>query len=125
MSDKVVHYIVQVVAKTGHEKKVAQFYKELKPLLDEAKGFRGRKMFQGRMGVMAEAVRKVYSPEELAKHAEPPHEHPGTQFVIIEEWDSEDERIRFSKSVQGKRTPELIPHLLPEHSHEFFEDLGD
>ena len=118
------NYVVQVVAKPGHEKEVTQFYQDLEPLLREAKGFRGRKMFRGQTGAMAAAVKKLYTEEELAKHAEPPHEHPGTQFVIIEEWDSVDDRMLFSKNVQGPRTPNLLPHLLPEHSHEFFEDIS-
>ena len=118
------HYIVQVVAKPGHDKQVTQFYKDLEPLLQKAKGFRSRRVFRGQMGTMAEAVQKVYTQEELAKHAEPPHEHPGTQFVVVEEWDSVEARMQFSKSVQGKRTPELIPHLLPEHRHEFFEEIS-
>jgi len=118
------NYIVQVVAKPHHEQEVAQFYADLEPLLREAKGFKGRQMFQGRPGTMAAAVRAMYSEEELAKHAEPPHEHPGTQFVVIEHWDSVDDRMQFSKNVQASRTKQLIPHLLPNHSHEFFEDIS-
>jgi heme-degrading monooxygenase HmoA len=118
------NYIVQVVARAGHENEVTQFYADLEPALREAKGFRGRKVYRGQMGTMAKAVRSLYSAEELAKHAEPPHEHPGTQFVIVEQWDSVDDRMQFSKNVQSARTKELIPHLLPDHSHEFFEEVS-
>ena len=120
------NYIVQVTAKSGHEQAVTQFYADLGSLLKEAKGFRGRKMYRGQTGTMAAAVRSRLSEEELAKHPEPPHEHPGTQFVIVEQWDSVDDRMQFSMNVQAARTKELIPHLLPEHSHEFFEEIpGD
>jgi len=118
------NYVVQVSAKPGHEEEVTKFYQDLEPLLKEAKGFRGRQMLRGQMGTMAAAVKARLSKEELAKHAEPPHEHPGTQFVIIETWDSIDDRMQFSMNVQAARTKELIPHLLPDHSHEFFEDIS-
>ena len=118
------NYIVQVVAKPGHEEGVTKFYQDLEPLLREAQGFRGRQMFRGQTGTMAAAVRARYTEEELAKHAEPPHEHPGTQFVIIETWDSIDDRMDFSMNVQAGRTKDLLEHLLPEHSHEFFEDIS-
>jgi len=118
------NYVVQVSAKPGHEEEVTKFYQDLEPLLKEAKGFRGRKMFRAQTGTMAAAVRARSTEEELAKHAEPPHEHPGTQFVIVESWDSIDDRMQFSMSVQAPRTRDLIPHLLPDHSHEFFEDIS-
>jgi hypothetical protein len=72
---------------------------------------------------MAAAVKKVYTAEELAQHAEPPHEDPGTMFIVVENWDSVDHRIAFGKK-NGKRNMELIPHLLPEHSHEFYDDFS-
>ena len=71
---------------------------------------------------MATAIRKLYSPEELAKHAEPPHDDPGVQLVMIEQWDSIEERILFSKNVVAGRQKEIFPYLLPNHSHEFYED---
>ena len=81
-------------------------------------------MFRGQTGAMSAAVRKLYTEEELAKHAEPPHEDTGTQFVIVEAWDSIDDRMLFSKHVQGPRTKDLLGHLMPQHSHEFFEDIS-
>ncbi len=71
---------------------------------------------------MAEAVKQVYTEEELSKHAEPPHEDPGTLFVIVEQWESIDQRIAFGKQ-SGHRNTELIPHLLPAHGHEFFDEF--
>jgi hypothetical protein len=74
---------------------------------------------------MAEAVFRLYPPEELANHREPPHAAPkGVHFVIIESWDSVDDRLNFSRGVSGDRMRELIPHLEPEHSHEFYEDVS-
>ena len=119
------NYIVQVTSKPGHEEPVTQFYHELGPLLSEAKGFRSRKIYRGQTGRMAEGVKSIYTAEELAKHAEPPHEHPGTAFVIVEQWDSLEDRMRFGKDVQGALTPKLIEHLMPNHGHEFFEDVSD
>lgn len=118
------NYIVQVVAKPGHEEPVTRFYQDLEPLLREAKGFRTRKIFRGQTGAMAAAVKKLYTEEELAQHAEPPHEDTGTQFVIIEAWDSVEDRILFGKHVQAPRMRDLIEHLMPQHGHEFFEDVS-
>ena len=118
-------YIVAVKSKPGHEKSVAQFYQSLGPLLASAQGFRSRKIHQAQNGTMAEGVGKLYTAEELARHAEPPHEDQGTQFIVVETWDSVEERLLFSKNVQGGRTKDLLPHLLPEHSHEFYEDITE
>ncbi len=117
-------YIVNVIAKPGHDEQVAQFYQDMEPLYEGAKGFRGRRIFQAKTGTMAEAVYRHYSAEDLAQHAEPPHEDPGTQFILIEEWDSIDERILFLKGLASGRNRDLIPHLLPQHSHEFYEDIS-
>lgn len=117
-------YIVNVTAKPGHEEQVAQFYRDMEPLYADAQGFRGRKIFQAKTGTMAEAVYRHYTKEELSRHAEPPHEDTGTPFIVIEQWDSVDERILFSKSLASGRNRDLIPHLLPQHSHEFYEDIS-
>ena len=86
-----------------------------------ARGYRGRKILRARTGTMAAAVRKVVSAEEAARH--PEHEAKGTHFVMVEQWDSVDERIAFSRGAAAGRTRDLIPHILPEHSHEFYEDV--
>ena len=117
-------YIVNVTAKPGHDEQVARFYRDMEALYKDAAGFRGRKIYQAKTGTMAEAVHRIYTAEELAQHAEPPHEDPGTQFIIIEEWDSIDDRMHFSKNLAGGRNRDLIPHLLPEHSHEFYDDIS-
>jgi hypothetical protein len=45
------------------------------------------------------------------------------QFVMIEEWDSVADRVAFSRGASAARNKELFPHLLPAHSHEFYEDM--
>jgi len=118
-----VNYIVTGFATPGHADEVTRFYQDLEPLMKEAKGYRGRQLFRAQTGAMAEGVRKIYTPEELAGHAEPPHEDPGTQFIMLEQWDSMEDRLLFSKNVAGGRNRDLIPHLLPNHSHEFYDDI--
>ena len=116
------NYIVSIFIKKGHEDDVVRFYQNLEPKLKEAPGYRGREIFLAKPGTMVAAVKKIYTAEELAKHAEPPHEDPGVQLIVIEHWDSVDERMTFSKTLDSSRQREIIPHLMPNHSHEFFED---
>lgn len=118
-------YIVTLLAKTGHEEEVARFYQDMEPLLKEAQGYRGRKIFKARPGTMAAAVHKLYPPEELEGHPEHGHEDKGVMFVMIEEWDSIDDRMEFSRSMSGDRQKQLIPLLLPNHSHEFYQDVTE
>ncbi len=117
-------FIITIMAKPGHEEEVTRFYQDLKEASKGAKGLRERKMFRARTGVMAEAVKKIYTPEELAAHPEPPHADAGTQFVIVEVWDSIDDRMLNSKNTETeKRVKNLVPHLLPLHSHEFYQEI--
>jgi quinol monooxygenase YgiN len=115
-------FIVTVFAKPGHEEDVAKFYRELEELNDQAEGFNGRQILQAKNGTMVESVLRHYTKEELKAHAEaaPPE---GTQFIIIEQWESVDQRTQFSKNAGGGRNAQLFPHLLPEHSHEFYRDI--
>ena len=117
-------YIVTLMVKPGHEDDVAKFYQAMEPEMKEAPGYRGRKIYKANTGRMAEEVHKLYSAEELAKHAEPPHGDDGTRFIMVEQWDSVRERMEFSESVAGGRQKDLIPHLLPDHSHEFYHDIS-
>ena len=118
-------YITTVLAKPGSADEVGYFYQGLGSILKEADGFHDRKIFRAQTGMMADAVRKIYTPEELAAHPEPPHEDPGVQFIIIETWDSVEKRILFMKNVVGARSKNLIPHLLPGYSQEFYEDITE
>ena len=67
--------------------------------------------------------RRGWSPEELAKDPEPPHGPQGTDFIVIEYWDSVDDRMTFAKQRTGKS--DFVTHLEPDHSHEFFRQISD
>lgn len=116
-------YIATVTAKPGSENEVADFYLGLGPQYEGALGFKDRQILQARNGTMVEAVKRIRTAEELADHPADA-EHPGTHFIIIEQWDSVDDRINFSRSLDKSRSAKLFPHLLPEHSHEFYKDVS-
>jgi heme-degrading monooxygenase HmoA len=116
-------YIATLYAKHGHEAEVTRFYQEMEPMLKAAKGFRGRQLLRAEPGAMFSVVKSYLSAEELASNREPPHAE-GVHFVIIEHWDSRDDRVRFSRGQDKARTKSLIPHLLPQHTHEFYEDVS-
>lgn len=116
-------FIIQITAQPGHDDEVTHFFADAEAVMSQADGFIGRRLYRARTGTMVEAVMKVYTAEELAEHAEPPHEDPGTIFIIIEEWESVDKRIAYGKA-NGDRNKDLIPHLLPEHSHEFYDEFS-
>jgi hypothetical protein len=42
---------------------------------------------------------------------------------MVEQWDSVADRVAFSMGVARGRNKDLFPHLLPQHSHEFYEDV--
>ena len=44
-------------------------------------------------------------------------------FVMIEEWESIQDRINFGRSMSKEHHMKVIPYLLPNHSHEFYEAL--
>lgn len=118
-----VTYVATVWAKPGQENEVTRFYQDLEPLMREAKGFRGRRILRASTGVFAEAIRRTMPAGAPAGgHAEP-RDPAGTHFVMIEQWDSVDERIAFSRGAASGRNKQLFPHILPEHSHEFYEDV--
>ncbi len=117
-----VTYIATVWAKPGHENDVTRFYQGMESLMREAKGYRGRKILRARTGTMVTAIRKVVSAEELARHPEPAVK--GTHFIMVEEWDSVEDRIAFARGISATRGKELFPFILPDHSHEFYEDVS-
>ena len=117
-----ITYVASLFAKPGHELAVTKFYQDLEPLMREAPGYRGRKILRARPGTMEAEVRRVTPPEELKGHA---HEEgpAGVQFVMVEQWDSVADRVAFSRGASRARNKDLFPHLLPQHSHEFYEDV--
>ena len=117
-------FIITIMAKPGHEAQVTRFYESLREKSKNAKGLIDRKMFRARTGLMAEEVKKIYTPEQLAAHPEPPHADAGTQFVIMEVWESIEDRMLNSKNSETEsRIKDLVPHLLPDHSHEFYQEI--
>ena len=115
-------YIVTIYAKEDHADDVEQYYKGLQPLYEEAQGFIERKIFRAKTGAMVEAVSQTYSEEELANTPEEDHDH-GEHFVMIEEWDSIQDRINFGRSLSKEHHMKVIPFLLPNHSHEFYKGI--
>lgn len=117
-----ITYVAILFAKPGHELAVTKFYQDLEPLMREAPGFRGRRILRARPGVMEAEVRRITPPEELKGHA---HEEgpAGVQFVMVEQWDSVADRVAFSRGASRARNKDLFPHILPQHSHEFYEDV--
>ena len=63
-------YITTIFAKHGHEDQVTEFYRDQKEALTNAKGYRGWQIFRARPGTMVEAVKKVLTEEEIARHSE-------------------------------------------------------
>ena len=124
-----ISFIVSVTAKDGHEDQVADFYRGIGELQSKAPGFGGRHIYRARTGAMVKAVLAGMSEEDRDKHSAGGHgghgDHAteGTQFVIIEQWASIDDRMAFASGAAASRTKELVPHLLPVHSHEFFEEV--
>ena len=117
-----VTYVASLYAKPGHELEVTKFYQDLEPLMKAAPGFRGRKILRARPGTMEAEVRRVTPPDQLKGHA---HEGgpAGVHFIMVEQWDSVADRVAFSRGASAARNKELFPHLLPQHSHEFYEDV--
>jgi len=117
-----VTFITCIYAKPGRELAVTQFYQDQAQALNDAKGYRSRQILRARPGTVEAELRRVMPPEQLKGSHE--HEGPaGVHFVIIEHWDSVQERVAFTRTIAGDRGKGLFPHLLPEHSHEFSEDV--
>lgn len=117
-------YIATLWAKHGAEGDVARFYQEMDEQLRAAPGFRGRQIFRAQPGRMFEIVKNYISEEELANANERPHPE-GVHFVMIEQWDDAEDRVKFSRSLDKARSAKLYPNLLPQHTHEFYEEITD
>jgi hypothetical protein len=117
-----VTYVACIYAKPGHELEVTKFYQDLEPLLKAARGYHGRRILRARPGTMEAEVRRVTPPEQLKGHG---HEGgpEGVHFIMVEQWDSVADRVAFSRGASAGRSKDLFPHILPQHSHEFYEDV--
>lgn len=116
-------YIATLYARHGHEDEVTQFYQAMQPLLEAAAGFRSRQLLRAEPGAMFAAVRPYLTDEDMARNPEAPQPQ-GVHFVIIEHWDSRDDRVRFSRGLDKERSKGLYPFLLPQHTHEFYVDVS-
>jgi hypothetical protein len=117
------NFVVTFTAKPGKEDVISKFYTDLEPEYAAAKGFHGRQILRARPGTMADALRKVMTEEQMAQHPAPPDDG-SVHFVIIEKWDSIEDRMAFSATQDKSRNAELFPNLLPEHSHEYYTDIS-
>ena len=116
------NFVVTFSALPGKEDFISDFYPALQPEYDAAKGFRGRQILRARPGTMADALRKVMTPEQMAQHPEP-EDDGSIHFIIIEKWDSIEDRMAFSATQDKSRNAQLFPNLKPAHSHEYYTDI--
>jgi len=117
-------YIATLMAKHGAEDDVTSFYQDMDEQMRAAPGFIGRKIYRAEPGRMFEIVKNYVSAEELAAANERPHPE-GVHFVMVEQWETAEDRVRFSRSLDKARSARLYPHLLPQHTHEFYDDVTD
>ena len=116
-------FITTFTAQPGKEDVVSDFYTSLDAEYENAKGFHGRQVFRARPGAMFDAVSKVMTPEQIASHPAP--EMDGSvHFVIVEQWDSIEDRMAFSATQDKSRNAGLFPNLKPEHTHEYYDRLA-
>lgn len=117
------NFVITFSAKPGKEDAVSQFYLNMQPAYEKAKGFRGRQIFRARPGAMANELRKVMTAEQMAQHPHP-HDDGCVHFIIIEKWDSIADRMAFSATLDKSRNAELFPNLMPQHTHEYYTDIS-
>lgn len=115
-------YVATLYAKHGSEEEVTRFYQDMEPQLRAAQGYKGRHLLRAKPGTMFNIVKQYLTPEQLAKNPEGPHAD-GVQFISVEMWETAEDRVRFSRGQDKARNAALYPHLLPQHSHEFYEDV--
>ena len=114
--------VVRITAKAGMEDKVEQFYLGQQAEYDAAEGFIDRTILKARNGAMLESIRSRMTPEQMAKHPAPePEGEQGTEFLLIERWESIDSRMTFTMSLSKERNAELFPYLLPQHASEYYD----
>lgn len=115
-------YILNVMAKRGHENEVTELFTARQEQLEQADGFQSVTVYRARDGLFVHTVRQVYTQEELDQMANQEQPGPdGIHFMIHETWESPEQRVRFSRANERQFLGQLVPHLLPEHSHEFYD----
>ena len=115
-------YILNVIAKRGHENAVTDLFESLQEQLEQADGFQSRTIYRAKDGLFLDTVKQVFTKEELDQMANQEMPGPdGVHFMIHETWESPEQRVRYSHGNERQFLGQLVPHLLPEHSHEFYE----
>jgi len=116
--------VVRIAAKSGMEDKVEAFYLDQQAEYEAAQGFHGRTILKARTGTMLESIRSRMTAEQMAKHPAPEtDEEQGTEFILIERWESIDLRMEFTMNRSKERDKDLFPYLLPQHSAEYYEEV--
>jgi hypothetical protein len=116
--------VVRIAAKAGREDKVEQFYLGQQAEYEAAEGFISRTILKARTGTMLESIMSRMTPEQIAKHPAPePEGEQGTEFLLIERWESIDSRMSFTMSRSKERDKELFPYLLPQHASEYYDEV--
>ena len=117
-----VTYILNVIAKRGHENEVTELFASRREQLEQADGFQSVTIYRARDGLFVNTVREVYTPEELEQMANQEQPGPdGIHFMIHETWETPLHRVRHSRENERQFLGQLVQHLLPEHSHEFYD----
>ena len=52
-----------------------------------------------------------------------PEGEKGTEFLLIEQWESIDQRMAFTLNRKKERDKELFPYLLPQHAAEYYDEV--
>ena len=116
--------VVQIAAKAGMEDKVEAFYLSQQAEYEAAPGFIDRTILKARTGAMFKAIQSRLTPEQIAKHPAPEvDEEQGTEFILIEHWESAELRMNFTMNRSKERDKDLFPYLLPRHASEFYEEV--
>jgi heme-degrading monooxygenase HmoA len=116
--------VVRIAARSGMEDKVEAFYLNQQAEYEGASGFLGGTILKARTGTMLKSIQLRMSAEEMAKHPAPEiDEEQGTEFILIERWESIESRMDFTMSRSRARDKDLFPYLLPQHSAEYFEEV--
>ena len=120
--------VVRIAAREGMEDKVEQFYLSQQAEYDAAEGFISRTILRARTGTMLQSIMSRMTLEQIAKQPKPKHEgehegEQGTEFLLIERWESIDSRMTFTLNRKKERDKELFPYLLPQHAAEYYDEV--
>ena len=116
--------VVQIAAKAGMEDKVEAFYLSQQAEYEAAPGFIDRTILKARTGEMFKAIQSRLTAEQIAKHPAPEvDEEQGTEFILVEHWESAELRMDFTMNRSKERDKDLFPYLLPRHASEYYEEV--